>query len=111
MLVAAPNRLPKQPTKPYIRPERKQERKRPMTIALGIRTPDGIVLCSDSQLTVPQQMKYYDQKIRAFWNGEDWSLALTYSGDPERMQRICESMEKSLRSALEIDEHYITGAS
>jgi 20S proteasome alpha/beta subunit len=67
-----------------------------MTIALGIQTPDGIVLCSDSQLTVPQYMKYSDSKIRIIENGEEWSVALTYSGDPERMNRIYESMRQSL---------------
>lgn len=67
-----------------------------MTIALGIQTPDGIVLCSDSQLTVPQYMKYSDSKIRTIESGEEWSVALTYSGDPERMNRIYERMRLSL---------------
>lgn len=86
--------LPNKHVTPYIRPE--LPKAKPMTIALGIQTPDGIVLCSDSQLTIPQYMKYSDSKIRIIENGEEWSIALTYSGDPERMNRIYELMRRSL---------------
>lgn len=86
--------LPNKHATPYIR--RDLPKARPMTIALGIQTPDGIVLCSDSQLTIPQYMKYSDSKIRIIEYGEGWSVALTYSGDPERMNRIYESMRRCL---------------
>jgi hypothetical protein len=91
--------LPKKPERPYIRPVVDD-----MTIAIGIRAADGIVLCSDSQLTVPLQMKYYDSKIRTINFTDQWSCALTYSGDPERMQRIYELMDESLRRVSEVNE-------
>jgi 20S proteasome alpha/beta subunit len=86
--------LPTKYVTPYIRADRPKAK--PMTIALGVQAPDGIILCSDSQLTVPQYMKYSDSKIRTIENGAEWSVALTYSGDPERMNRIYESMRRSL---------------
>lgn len=39
----------------YIDSERKKSK--PMTIAAGFCCPDGVVLCADSQFTVPDSMK------------------------------------------------------
>lgn len=105
-----PKKVPFPPKKPYIRrtQEWPKERARNVTIAIGIHTPDGIVLCSDSQLTVAGYMKYYGQKIETIWDGEKWSVALTYSGDPERMRRIYEHMRERLRDAgKQVDEPYV----
>lgn len=78
-----------------------------MTIALAIRAPDGIVICTDSQLTVPQYMKFSGRKIKKFWEQEKWAVAIAYAGDPERMQRICEKMEASLYSGHDINEDFV----
>jgi 20S proteasome alpha/beta subunit len=103
--VLIPERLPKRPTKPYI-PSVNTKRKS-MTIALSIHAPDGIVLCSDSQLTVPQYMKYSGKKIATIERKDEWSVGLTYSGDPERMQRVCEQMRAALIHKKEVDEKYV----
>jgi hypothetical protein len=68
-----------------------------MTIAIGIRTPSGILLCSDSEMTAGYA-KYPGQKVFTI-DAEDhsnWSVGLTYCGDPERMKRVYELMMDSL---------------
>lgn len=99
--------LPKQQRKQYIPPDKRGGRPKAMTIALSIWSPDGIVICTNSQVTVPQYMKFSGQKIKTFWDAEKWSVAVAYSGDPERMQRICEQMRSSLYSGQNINEDFV----
>lgn len=54
-------RLPLKPKKPYSGPRRE---KRSMTIAAGFCCSDGVVLCADTQLTIPGSLKYPESKIR-----------------------------------------------
>lgn len=70
-----------------------------MTIALGFPCLDGIVLCSDSQLTTPGIMKYHESKIHTVaWMSEEanWTVGLTYSGDPDIMKSLFEKMNDAL---------------
>lgn len=53
--------------KPYIQPANRGAKA--MTIAVGLKASDGIVLFSDSQLTIPQYMKFQDQKYSGFRAG------------------------------------------
>jgi hypothetical protein len=87
------NRLPK----PYIQPDKRE--KKAMTIALGFFCMDGVVLCSDSQVTTPGHMKYHESKIRAVsWMSEEanWTVGLTYSGDPDVMRSLFDKMNDAL---------------
>ncbi len=62
-----------------------------MTIALGFLCPDGIVICSDRQMTVSEAgLKY--QKCKLGWlsgmfeAGVKFTLASAYAGDPEAVK-------------------------
>lgn len=58
-----------------------------MTIALGFLCPDGIVLCSDRQMTDSGAgLKYQKHKLSSMsgmFAGVHFSLASAYAGDPE----------------------------
>src|SRR6185437_4269230 len=96
-------RLPHKPIKPYIPSDKREARA--LTIALGFHSLSGIVLCSDSQFTIPQYMKYSGRKL-FFIPGADraWSIGLTYCGDPERADRIYEQMKKSVCGQATLDK-------
>ena len=49
-----------------------------MTIAIGMRCIDGIVLAADQEITGPSGVKYYEEKIRII-EGQGWVLAITYA--------------------------------
>jgi 20S proteasome alpha/beta subunit len=73
-----------------------------MTIAVGLQALDGIVLCSDSQITYPQYSKDSGLKVSYIYpygRQEKWSVGFTYSGDPQRMDRIYERMQHRLFQA------------
>jgi hypothetical protein len=52
--------FPSHPPKPYS--DRKRGNR--LTIAAGFCCSDGVVLCADTQYTVPETMKYPDSKLR-----------------------------------------------
>jgi len=67
-LALRPDRLPFRHPKPYIHPKVREANN--MTIAAGFRCSDGIVLCSDSQITAPDGTKYNAQKIFSYSSSE-----------------------------------------
>jgi 20S proteasome alpha/beta subunit len=71
-----PARLPYQPRKPYI-PQVRQETKA-VTIAAGFRCSDGVVLCSDTQITQAAG-KSYESKIYRI--NPEADCFLVYAGD------------------------------
>jgi 20S proteasome alpha/beta subunit len=97
--------LSKPAKKPYIAPTPKT-RTKAVTIAIGMWTHEGIVLCSDSQIT-GAGYKYSDEKIFSIdLDGKaDWSLGLTYSGDPEKIKSIFETMENYLFQPDVVADH------
>jgi hypothetical protein len=105
---ALPGRLPFRLRKPYI-PSQPKPRGQKVTIAVGVHTRKGIVLCSDSQIT-GAGYKYPDKKVFSIVpDGKaDWSLGLTYSGDPEKMTRIYEQMKDCLsQPSIEVNSEYV----
>jgi hypothetical protein len=61
--LASPKKtIPRRPRKPYISP--RKGKKESMTIVAGFCCNDGLVLCADTQITVPGSMKYPESKIR-----------------------------------------------
>ncbi len=54
-------KIPQRPQKPYIAP---RKGKRSVTIVAGFCCTDGVVLCADTQITVPGSMKYPESKLR-----------------------------------------------
>jgi hypothetical protein len=79
-----------------------------VTIAVGALTPEGIVLCSDSQIT-GTGYKYSDKKLFSIdtCGRTSFSLGLAYSGDPQKITRIYEQMNDHLTQDIEVDAEYV----
>ncbi len=97
-----------------------------MTIGIGFRCVDGIVLCSDTEIS-DDSMKYTERKIHyriIKGSAGDCTIGLTYSGSPELMEMVwdkflvtveCpsynptpESIKDSLESILRDNKDVIT---
>ena len=50
-----------------------------MTIAAGFRVSDGVLLCADTQLTIPGYFKYPESKIRV-WDGDGETAFFAIAG-------------------------------
>ncbi|MCI0626779.1 MAG: hypothetical protein L0387_34890 [Acidobacteria bacterium] len=50
-----------------------------MTIAAGFRCSNGVVLCADTQMTVPGTLKYPESKLRV-WKGKRAAAYFVFSG-------------------------------
>jgi 20S proteasome alpha/beta subunit len=62
-------------------------RKSALTIGIGFRCVDGIVIASDTQITYPGSHKRYEYKI--FEHREAlWSAIFTYAGEPDLMREF-----------------------
>jgi 20S proteasome alpha/beta subunit len=64
-----------------------------MTIGIGFRCDDGVVLCADTQITYPD-MKDYESKVSAAVNRG--VVAWCYSGYPN----VARLMDKGIRAAI-----------
>ena len=72
---------------PSIIPHPKRERLpkgRAVTIGMGFRCSDGIVVCADTQITW-QGHKDYECKVY-YLSGHDWTMASVYAGSPHLMK-------------------------
>jgi len=88
--------LPKRPVPPYIRPNERGNKA--MTIALGFKCIDGIVLCSDSQIT-GHALKFSATKIgvlNRLTENSQWALGVTYAGDPDVMDSFYDRISERL---------------
>ena len=72
-------------------PERKA-----VTIGIGFHCTDGIVLCSDTQVTWEQFHKYYEHKITHHGEEGKWTVAFTYSGNPAVARMFDEKFQETL---------------
>ena len=77
-----------------------------MTIALGFRAPDGIVLCTDSQMTKEGGLKFNDKKIFNIVN-ERWTAGIAFAGSADLMKNIVDELD-GLLSDLERDGPPVT---
>ena len=96
---------------PY--PSRHQEGKPLMTIAIGFRCPEGIVLCTDRQITdYGSNYKYSEQKIYPIV-GRNWCVACAYAGYRNIMKAVQTKFERRLNSEtnpnLDFIENCLTG--
>lgn len=76
------------------KPKRLPERKA-VTIGIGFLCSDGIVLCSDTQVTWEQFHKYYESKIR-HGEAKKWTAAFTYSGNPAVNKMFHDKFEETI---------------
>jgi hypothetical protein len=81
-----------QPATPLMYDPRKPQQQRParsksMTIGIGFRCLDGIVITADTQITYPGSHKKYGTKIFEFQEFS-WTAIFTYSGNPDLMTKF-----------------------
>jgi 20S proteasome alpha/beta subunit len=82
-----------------IRPNQKRLPKgKAVTISVGFRCEDGIVICADTQITWPQSHKCYECKIYEH-RTDDWTLVNTFSGDPEVVKAFNENFDEAMPHA------------
>jgi hypothetical protein len=66
-----------------------------MTIGVAFRCEDGIVMCSDTQITWPESHKYYECKIYEH-RFEGLTMVNTFSGDPETVKVFNEKFDGAI---------------
>lgn len=87
--------------KPHFPPHRKPEwlpERKAVTVALGFNCGDGIVMCSDQQITSKGWHKYHESKmyaISSFGDQAPYTAMLTYAGDPHLAKTIYEKLAAS----------------
>jgi 20S proteasome alpha/beta subunit len=103
-------RLGTRPQKPYIR-RIKRERKA-MTIVVGFRCANGIVLGADRQISVPGAHKYHERKIRVE-RGDGWNILFGYAGLPgvAREAKLHEQNEPSIENLKKAVDSVVTDMS
>jgi hypothetical protein len=78
-----------------VRKLRRPVRGKSMTIGVGFVCSDGIVLCSDTQITWAGSHKAYECKIFTHY-GTDCNVMFTYGGYPEVMKAFFGKFEASM---------------
>jgi hypothetical protein len=61
--------------------------RKPVTIVVGLRCRDGLVLCADQKISFPGSHSYCEEKITLI-EGMGWCVALGYSGSPLIMNAV-----------------------
>jgi 20S proteasome alpha/beta subunit len=102
MSVTAIPKLPYRPTKPYIQPHREAKA---MTIVVGLKCQDGVVLCADQQITASGAFKFNECKIHTESMGHT-SIVFAYSGLPSLDKEVREKMMRKL-DETGISEDYV----
>jgi hypothetical protein len=87
--------VPKPLKKPYIAPRKGA---RSMTIAAGFRCMDGVVLCADSQITIPGLLKYPESKIRMAEYLQSKPF-FTFCGDMDYSKQAINHFSTAIRKA------------
>ena|SRR2546425_4986830 len=66
-----------------------------MTIAAGFRCKDGIIVCADSQETIPDYVKIYGRKL-VVCEHSDFKIALTGAGGADMLEMIFHAIMQRL---------------
>jgi 20S proteasome alpha/beta subunit len=69
-----------------------------MTIACGFRCLDGVLLCADSQITIPAVSKYAEPKIGRLV-GTEHAIFVTFAGDLDFSRMCIEILTEKLYDA------------
>lgn len=72
-------------------------RSKAVSVGVGFLCQDGIVICADTQITWPENHKYYECKIYPY-GGTHWTAATTFAGNPELMK----SFDGKFRESMEL---------
>jgi 20S proteasome alpha/beta subunit len=68
-----------------------------VTIAIGFRAEEAIVLAADRQVTSSAGLKYQEKKVFSFF-GHGWSVSLTYAGYCDIFRSIHDKLRAELHS-------------
>jgi hypothetical protein len=71
-------------------------RREAVTIALGFKCVDGIVLCADSLVVKGDRLGFYEAKLH-YIHGPSWSVVTVYSGFKHPMVRVNSALEKEIK--------------
>jgi hypothetical protein len=63
-------------------PKQVQRREKAVTIGVGFKCIDGIVLAADQQVTWKDSHKFNERKLRGHSSGGEWNATFTYAGNP-----------------------------
>lgn len=75
------------PKPPYLPKPQQAPRKEAVTIVIGFRCVDGIVICADQQITAAGAFKYHEPKISAE-DFETFTAVFAYAGLPGLAQEV-----------------------
>jgi hypothetical protein len=53
-----------------------------VTIGIGFKCNDGIVLAADQEVRWEDSHKSYERKLRSHSSGDEWNATFTYAGSP-----------------------------
>jgi 20S proteasome alpha/beta subunit len=84
-------RKPLYPPKPL-----KDLRRHVMTIVLGFRCTDGVIICADQQITAPGAFKYHQTKIKVE-HFDSFAAVFAYSGLPGLALEVHDKIANTLR--------------
>ena len=74
--------MPKPRIQVFPLPRRLPRRGMAVTIGIGFRCINGIVLAADQQVTWRDSHKSYERKLRGHSSGKEWNATFTYAGSP-----------------------------
>ena len=89
--------MPLKPPNVQFNPKRLSGKEKAVTVALGFKAPESIILCSDSLVIKEDQFGFYETKFFAA-GGENWSVMTMYAGFRQTMKRVNELLDKKLKS-------------
>jgi len=72
-----------------------------MTIAARFRCRDGVVLCADTQETIPDYLKTSAPKLDSFQHDHNYRLALTGAGESDMIDMVFQQLMRRLM----VDQH------
>jgi hypothetical protein len=67
-----------------------------VSVGVAFLCQDGIVICADTQITWPENHKYYECKIYPH-GGANWTFVATFAGNPELMKSFDGKFRESMQ--------------
>jgi hypothetical protein len=93
---------PKPHPKVFTRPKRLAPRRQAVTIGIGFKCIDGVVLAADQQVTWGESHKSYERKFRSHSSGDEWNASFTFSGSPVLFKSFNDKFGESMALLLAV---------
>jgi hypothetical protein len=78
---------------------RRLPRGKAVTIGIGFRCSNGVVLCSDTQITWKGRHKAYETK-QFYLTGVNWTMASVYAGDPQLWKSFRDKFKEFIKAEV-----------